>query len=127
MVKEIDYEALVDPLCIPVIKYLRENLGIDTQFCCQGRVKGKRNHSISGYISAIYSPAAVDTFRKIYKLELTRFPSLLKKSRGAKIRVFEGRISKRERIIAVYLPHREWETREKLEEEWKLILQTIKI
>ena len=128
MLEKINYEELIDPLCIPVIKYMREELGIDTQYCCQGMVKGEVKdppHSLSGYICALYSPATVETFRKIYKLELHRFPHLLRKGKEAKLRVF-GEKSKRDKEIAVYLPVRRWESKKKLKEEWDLILETIK-
>ena len=50
--EKLDYRELIDPLCIPVIKILREDLGVETMFCCQGKSKKDLDHhSISGYIA----------------------------------------------------------------------------
>lgn len=49
----MNYEEL-DKLCIPVIRILRETLGIETLFCCQGATYEERKiqkHSATGYIA----------------------------------------------------------------------------
>ena len=39
MLPMIYYQSLIDPICIPMIRYLREGIGIDTKYCCQGTCK----------------------------------------------------------------------------------------
>lgn len=125
--EKIDYEK-IDPLVLPVIKYLREELGIDTEFSCQGMVKGEKKnppHSLAGYISARYSDSAFRSFYKIYEVERDRWGKLQRKRRGPEIKIFV-RPEKREEVVAVYLPVRQWESADKLKEEWNLIYETLK-
>lgn len=71
VMEKLDYEKLIDPLCIPVIKILREDLGVETLFCCQGKsVDDPENssHSISGYIACKKTPRNRDIIRKIPRL-----------------------------------------------------------
>lgn len=123
----INYTDL-DPIVVPVIQYMREQLGINTEFSCQGRVRGEKKnppHSLSGYISAKYSDSTFQTFFKIYELEKSRWPKSPKKGRGPVLEVFIGP-EKRQEVVAVYLPMRLWETEKELKDEWNLILETIK-
>ena len=56
----LDYHKLIDPLCIPSIKALREDLEVDTLYCCQGSTEEERkkgsDHSIMGYIAVADTP-----------------------------------------------------------------------
>lgn len=126
--EKINYEEKIDPIILPVIKYLREELGIDTEFSCQGMVRGEKKdppHSLSGYISAKYSDSAFQTFHKIYELEKSRWLNCVKKRKGPEIKVFVGP-EKRGEVVTVYLPMRLWDSEEQLREEWNLILETLK-
>lgn len=119
--ENLDYEKVIDPLCIPVIKLLREKMGIKTLFCCQGRSNedGDHDHSSRGYIAVDYTPKAYMIFRQLYEEELKRWmkPFMDDTERYPQFRrVYEG---KRNRII-VYLPRMIFK-REKLEKEWKWI------
>lgn len=126
--EKIDYISLIDPFCRPVIKYMREELGIDTVDCCQGMIKGEKKtlpHSLSGYISAINSPAAFQTFLRIYEHEKSRSQKPENKKRGAMFKVFGGKKERRD-VVAVYFPARIWESEKELEEEWNGILELLK-
>lgn len=52
--EKLDYNKFIDPFCIPIIKILREDLGVETLFCCQGRSiddPEDSHHSRTGYIA----------------------------------------------------------------------------
>lgn len=69
--EKLNYDKLIDPYCIPVIKILREDLGVETMFCCQGKSiddPEDSDHSISGYIACKMTPRNRKIFRKISKL-----------------------------------------------------------
>lgn len=54
VMEKLDYEKIIDPLCIPVIKILREDLEVETMFCCQGKSEDDpkdSHHSLTGYIA----------------------------------------------------------------------------
>lgn len=63
----LNYEELIDELCIPTIKILRENLNVETLFCCQGSSVPGDDHSKTGYISAILNDNAEKVFIELAK------------------------------------------------------------
>lgn len=82
MLKEIDYEVLIDPLCIPVIKLMREKFQIETLFCCQGqtltnRKSGKFFHSLCGYITAVSTPVSDMVFERLANIAKAYFMKYL--------------------------------------------------
>lgn len=65
----MDYEKLIDPLCIPVIKILNEDLGVETMFCCQGKSRGEKSHHASeGYIACRITPRSREVILELVDL-----------------------------------------------------------
>ena len=65
--ENINYEELIDKLCIPSIKILRENLKVNTLFCCQGKECKESHHSNTGYISAELNDRSEKVFISLAK------------------------------------------------------------
>lgn len=119
--EKIDYEKLIDPILIPVIKYLREERSVDTRFCCQGSTEeDKHRHSIRGYICTIYSEEARKCLEEINKSHRSRYKS----KHGSPI--YTNRNKDGERVLVVYLTDRRWKSIKELEREWDLILSDLK-
>lgn len=125
--EKIDYNKLIDPLCIPIIKHLREEKQIETLFCCQGRNKEDKPereaqaHSLRGYITARRNEESINLLLKLYELEMTRWPMTGKQAKKAK---FE--INPQQDTVTFWMPARIWESREKLEQEWNILLEESK-
>lgn len=127
--EKINYNELIDPLLIPIIRYLREEKGVDTMYCCQGstREDKTRHHSRQGYIMAKYSPKAVTELLKIFNSHSSRYSYFWDKEL---LRVTSGvfRIEqhpREEKIVLVKLSRKIYPTLQELKEEWDLILSDI--
>jgi hypothetical protein len=63
--EKLDYE-IIDPLCRRSIKLLREHLGVEARFCCQGAIdKIDGYHSTKGYISVVLNDKNFDVMSKL--------------------------------------------------------------
>lgn len=124
--EKIEYEKLIDPFCIPVIKYLREKKGIETLYCCQGETSEDaptEDHSKRGYIMALYSPQAVTEFLKIFNSHASRMPYEFCENMEVKIRRHP---EYDQNVIVVKLNRKIWPSKEALKHEWDCILSDLK-
>lgn len=119
--EKLDYEKLIDPLCIPTIKLLRENLGIETNFCCQGKsdIIDNHDHSLRGYISVTYTPKVYEMFRKFYESEIERWKETYIND-TERYPLFRRLTRETTDKVVVYLPRRTFTAKE-IKEEWEWI------
>lgn len=69
MVQKIDYELLIDPLCRESIRILREELDIETLYCCQGKCQEDRiSHSTRGYIVCVRTDFSRMVIRRLLEV-----------------------------------------------------------
>lgn len=125
--ERINYKKLIDPFLIPVIKYLREERGVETLFCCQGETSEDgpdEDHSKRGYILAKYSPQAFKEFFGIFNSHISRIPYEIKENIEIEIRRHPEYGN--DPVILVKLQRKEWPTKLSLKEEWEQILSDIK-
>ena len=126
--EKIDYNKLIDPLLIPIIKYLREEKGIETMYCCQGSTKeDTHKHGRRGYIMAKYSPDAINELLKIFNSHSSRYGYVWDNSL---FRVTSGvfRIEhhpKEDKVVIVKLSEKKWSSLQSLRHEWDLILRDL--
>lgn len=122
--EKLDYK-IIDPFCIPVIRFLREEKGIETMYCCQGKTSEddpEEHHSKRGYIMAKYSEESFKELLKIFNSHASRIPYNEGERMGIKIRrhpEFKGN------VIIVKLVWKTWPTKESLKEEWDLIFSDL--
>lgn len=125
--EKIDYK-FIDPLLIPIIKYLREEKGIETMYCCQGSTKEDTyKHGRRGYIMAKYSPKAVTELLKIFNSHSSRYGyfynySLLRATSGV-FRVEQH--PEEDKVVIVQLAEKKWPSLQSLKHEWDLILRDL--
>jgi hypothetical protein len=118
--EKLNYE-IIDPLCRRSIKLLREHLGVEARFCCQGAIdKIDGYHSTKGYISVVLNNKNFDIMSKLAK-------EIAPKVQGPSCVKLEFRCWKETPTLILRLPsflgHCSGEKRR--EDAWKLIEYTL--